>query len=441
MTDQEADIDPELAEIAADLAIKTIEITFARSGLEFARLISGGDAAPSLSTIADCLNDAFDELQTPLDNRPVLGDAVMGGLREALYSSTPDERRFFQRLAKTYALMFALQLEPRVIEFFEEMHSDFVLYVGADVLIRALSERYVADADQMTRNTLRAAIASGARLVLTEPILTEVVSHLRATDREFTTHVQGSEGAMTFDLARQGSRILIRSYLYATMLGSPKGSPKSWEGYVNQFCDYKDLHKPGAFNELRQYLQAELGLDYEDERTLLRTVDEVELANLSTALLEIKVNAELARNDALMVLAVYGKREALGEHRKQTVFGYRTWWLTEESRIVQKTRVLVNARKGERYLMRPEFLLNFLALSPTAAEGRRALDSMFPSIHAVRLASRVDETEFHRLMDQVREANELEPARRSAAIAKMTNELKGDLRRQFVHPGNKSPST
>src|SRR5207249_2269420 len=101
--------------------------------------------------------------------------------------------------------------------------------------------------------------------------------------------------------------------------------------------------------------------------------------NLANALAGDKKHMELAANDALLALAVYGRREASREDASVTEFGFRTWWLTGETAILRHTKEIVDAHHGERYMMRPDFLLNFIALAPSASEVRRTYANVFPT--------------------------------------------------------------
>jgi hypothetical protein len=98
----------------------------------------------------------MDELRLPSPVRTVVGDAAFRAIREVTYYSRSEERLFLGRLSRAYGLLFALNTDPRLIEYFQDMAADFYLYVGSDVLVRALSEHLV-EADQMTRNILRMA--------------------------------------------------------------------------------------------------------------------------------------------------------------------------------------------------------------------------------------------------------------------------------------------
>ena len=82
--------------------------------------------------------------------------------------------------------------------------------------------------------------------------------------------------------------------------------------------------------------------------------------------------------------------------------------------------------------MRPDFLLNYIALAPGAQAVRESMSGLFPSILGVQLGRRMQADEFHKLMDRVAEAETLEPARRAVEIGKLSDTLKSDFRRSYV---------
>lgn len=110
----------------------------------------------------------------------------------------------------------------------------------------------------------------------------------------------------------------------------------------------------------------------------------------------------------------------------------RLWWLTGETSILRYTRDLVERHGDRRYIMRPDFLLNFFALSPSMDQVRRTYRTVFPSLLGLRLSKRMDEEAFCDLMKKVTEAGELEPSRRLSAISSYSDRLKSDFRRQYA---------
>jgi hypothetical protein len=274
--------------------------------------------------------------------------------------------------------LFTLQADPQVVRYFEELAGDFYLYVGADMLVRALSERYLQSKDQMMRNTLAMARDAGATLVLTEPVLEEVINHLRVSQREYAEHFAVVDNYMTIDIARHSDKILIRAYFYAKLNPLLESRPTSWQQYVGQFCPESELARSAAYGYIKSYLQTQFGLQFETREELEKLTAAEEVASLTEALSKDKQIPALAKNDALLALAVYGRRADLKEYAETSEFGYRTWWLTGESMILKYTNDIVRAHHGERYMMRPQFLLNFIALAPSVAEVRRSYAKCLP---------------------------------------------------------------
>jgi hypothetical protein len=74
--------------------------------------------------------------------------------------------------------------------------------------------------------------------------------------------------------------------------------------------------------------------------------------HVNERLVPVKRYPRLARNDALMALAVCGFRRHGGEMSRVTEFGWGSWWLTGESTIMKFTRDIVREHKAP-YSMRP----------------------------------------------------------------------------------------
>jgi hypothetical protein len=415
---------------AAEVALRTLQLAFEREGLEFAAFLQNG--ATSSPTIADALKIALAEARHIGRRGQLVGGGAFVILRGVLFDSREDEREYLLRLSRTYALLFTLNAEPRLLEFFQDMTGEFRLYVGADQIVRALSEHYLAKPDQMTRNTLLLAAHLGAKLILTEPAIEEVAHHLRSADVEYREHVAAIEHRLDYESARQIPQIMLRSYLYARLNpGLGRRHPKNWPAFVQQFCSYQTLHSQRAYDDLRQYLQATFAFSYESTDELQRLVDVEQVIKLAEQLAPLKKTQRLARNDALLALAVYGRRKRGGETSRVTEFGWGTWWLTGETSILTITRDIVRENRG-RYIMRPDFLLNFLTLAPSAQTARTAFRQIFPTMLGIRLARRMQTDTFQEIMDKVTEAEQLDDARRAVEMGKLMNRLKSDLRRQYT---------
>jgi hypothetical protein len=165
--------------------------------------------------------------------------------------------------------------------------------------------------------------------------------------------------------------------------------------FVSQFCRFEDLHRQAAYEHLRRYLQLTFSLQHDSEGELASIVDAAQLEDLAKSLSASKANERLARNEALMALAIYARRRQRRETSSVSKFGFETWWLTSESAILRHTKELVSSHRGARYMVRPDFLLNFLTLAPSAREARQTLGHVFPSVLGIRLSRRMKESAFH----------------------------------------------
>ena len=168
---------------------------------------------------------------------------ILATIRRTFYESTKEQRRYFSKLSRTYALLFSLRADPRIVEYFQSMSSSLVLLIGTDILIRALSERYLRPEDQITCNMLRMLKDAGADLVLTQPVVEEVHTHLETTDWEFRNDFMETEPYVTVDVARHSPKILASSVLLfsfttGTRSGRPSkdGSPLSAKSATTTYC-------------------------------------------------------------------------------------------------------------------------------------------------------------------------------------------------------------
>lgn len=417
--------------MGAEIALRSLQRTFEQEGLEFANFLQD-ESTGDFATVTDSIRTTLTERNVTGQQGIYMGEVVFRAIRGVFYGSEEVERAYLGKLSRTYTLLFTLNTEPKLIEFFQDLTRHLNLYVGTDLLVRALSERYVPDADQMTRRTLLMAGHVGARLVLTDVVLDEVLGNLRAADNEFRNWFEAIESHVNDDMARNAGNIMVRAYLYARAnpaLGSRK--PASWPAFISQFCRYEDLHRSSAEDSLRRYLQMTFALEHDPADELENIVDGDKLEALAKSLADSKSTARLARNDALMALSIYARRRQRKEDRSVSEFGYETWWLTGESTILRHTAELVREHRGARYMMRPDFLLNFLTLAPNSREAQKTLGHVFPSVLGIRLSRRMKESTYHGILSKVKEAAGFEDARRASAIADASNRLKGDFWKQY----------
>ena len=165
---------------------------------------------------------------------------------------------------------------------------------------------------------------------------------------------------------------------------------------------------------------------YENEE-LEALVDKGKVNSLAQTLLDNgeKENMALAHNTALLVHGIYGLRSKYKESNNGSPFGFNTWWLTNQKKVMKHTHDLISS-KHAKYIMRPEFVLNFLAIAPSCEQVRETYANVFPSTLGIELGHRLTDDVFHQVLGQVSEWKDKEPGRINALVSALSDELKSD---------------
>jgi hypothetical protein len=413
-----------------------VERLFERQGLQLAQFATDGQDEDELySNIPELVEVIIDECGYGQEGGAIQRLAV-GVLRGTFYDTTPEERTYLQKLSRTYVLLLLLKNEPRIVEYFKTISSRFVLYIGTDFLVRALSEEYLKDENQTTRNLFRVLCSAGSTLILTAKAVEELATHLRAQIFEFENHYMNMENRIDIDAAGYIDRILIRSYFYARLASvSTKKPPRGWRGFIEQFASYEAIRANRGGEELARYLVAKFDMRYESTEEMMRGLGGDDLDGLADEILRVrseggyvKENAEiLAYNDAAHVLRVYERRQQGSEGSPANPFGFHTWWLTQDAKVRRAAAHVVAGHHGHRFMMRPEFLLNFILFSPSQKEVEESYRTIFPSVLGVQLSSRMNVERFKEIMEQANEIWAVDQARAGAIVTDFLNKLKGDM--------------
>lgn len=393
------DLEPGDKKIVANVSVRTAQLFFEKEGLNCSYFLNGGESEKNNlieNTVYDRVSDALVELVKESD-REKLNPYICTVVRKMFYSSTEAQRILLTKFSRTYVLLFTLQAEPRVVEYFQKATANFRLLVGTDLIIRALSERFLSKENQMTRNLFEIASSAGIKLYLTEPALDGIIKHLIVTDNEYKNHIRPREAYLTVDLIRESSQILIRTYYHAKM----EGYTNSWSGFMEEFITYNQLHTVHGREECKTYITQQFGMEYISSEELLSQTSESDVETLADDILELKKgNKSLAEAVSLTINSVYGQRRANKEFTTFPEYGYQTWWLTQESRVQRHTADIVN-KNGAKFIMRPEFLLNFFSLSPSVRDIRESYKTIFPSVMGIQMGNRLPDELFHKVLDQV----------------------------------------
>ena len=202
-----------LTEQCVEICHDVIHRSYHAQGLEIALFIEREEGSDSdLPSIHDLIDQVISERGMTGAEAGLAANCCMQVLRGTYYNSSDAERQYLRKLSRTYILLFMLKNEPRVVEFFRKMTSNFNLYVGSDLIVRAFSEHMLPIKDQMTKNALKLMKSSGSKIVLTEKALDEIWHHFRTTHLELINSYQDIQNYMTFQLPSQIDRILIRAF-------------------------------------------------------------------------------------------------------------------------------------------------------------------------------------------------------------------------------------
>jgi hypothetical protein len=373
--DAAVELDEKVLDQVPDLIHRTVEKLFEQQGYNAIRHFSDEPEQGALDarSVIEVAGEVVDAVKMSHASRVKTKFLIKQVLRGALYNSEPVERSYFGRLARTYVLLFVLKNTPELIEHFSSMAKHFVLYVGTDILVRAISEYYLPADDQMTVNTLKILKQSGAKLILSEATLEEVHSHIYAADREFENTYAEVDAIVDRDLASESDRILIRAYYYAKLEHRNPKRPRSWGVYLGNFLTREKLlgpTSPQSMKSLRDTLTGRYGLIFEDREDMMREIDQDELKKLTEAIKKLRKDSNRrhedirAANDAAHILLVQ-KRRRSEEKDVSSPYGYRNWWLTQETKSGIAVALAFPRKRLPRAIMRPELLINYIAYNPT----------------------------------------------------------------------------
>ena len=153
---------------------------------------------------------------------------------------------------------------------------------------------------------------------------------------------------------------------------------------------------------------------------------------LTNAMLEAidKKNLNLAHNTALLVHGIYGLRSINKEVASVSEYGLKTWWMTNQIKVLKYTADIIRSNRSH-YIMRPEFVLNFIAMSPKCEQVRNSFKDIFPSVFGIQLGHRLKDDVFHGIMSDVQTWKEHEPGRITALMSDLSDKLKSDRLKRY----------
>ncbi|WP_095055537.1 hypothetical protein [Pseudomonas sp. Irchel s3b2] len=429
------DIEKAIQKVACNtLVFQTVHRYFIDQGLLLAAFLEGKLETIHISdqVVEDIMVRVLSEIDHGKSLTPEMFGACLNSLRGIFYHPSTEEREYMAYLSKTSCLLVTMQSAPRLLEYFNKMGGNFRLLIGTDLIVKAISERYVEDANKQVTRILEVCKQLGSELTLTEPVLDEVFTHLHATDLEFRNHYAEQEKYLQKDMTIDSDRIMIRAYFHSRK--AAKG-PKTWTQFIEQVVTHSALRNrsESARQDLKGFLLQKFSMKFLSTEELKASVNDEKVKELAAKLEEARPSKheDLSYNDALMAYATYAQRRKNEEAGIYDGFGYRTWWLTKETHVLNFSKALVESQGGAPYIMRPEFILNFVSLAANAENVRRLFSDLLPTTAGLQLGRHLPSATMHQLMGDTEEWGDRPPERISMIISERANKLKHDQYKKY----------
>ncbi|UST75151.1 hypothetical protein [Pseudomonas siliginis] len=416
------------------LVFQTVHRYFIDQGLLLAAFLEGRLDTIHISdqVVEDIMVKVLSEIDHGKSLTPEMFGACLNSLRGIFYHPSTEEREYMAYLSKTSCLLVTMQSAPKLLEYFNKMGGNFRLLIGTDLIIKAISERYVEKENQQVTRILEVSKQLGSELTLTEPVLDEVFTHLHAADLEFRNHYAEQEKYLRRDMTVDSDRIMIRAYFHSR---KSENGPKTWSQFIEQVVTHSALRNRSetAREELKGFLIQKFSMKFLTTEELKSRVNNEKVLELAAKLDEARAvkHENLSYNDALMAHATYAQRKKHEESGIYDGFGYRTWWLTKETHVLHFSKALVESQGNVPYIMRPEFILNFVSLAANAENVRKTFSDLLPTTAGLQLGKHLSSEAMYQLMGDAQEWGDKPPERISIMINDRANKLKHDQFKKY----------
>jgi len=408
----------------ADLVLDQVfNQLFKKQGLDFSNFIlNEEDTGGVESAVTDIIETALETAAVSQQNRNQARQALQGTIREIIYQGGKVEREYLQKLSRTYMLLFLVQCEPKVCSYFDTLAAKLKVFVCNSILVPALSEIALPVENRRHWNLLTQANKAGVRLFVSHGNVDELVGHIQRTIRTYGEEYDGLESQYSDDRTlRYVPIMLIRAHLYERA----KGSGETFQQFINKFVT------PGASTrhmaqELTLFLKEEFGIQSISDQALGVQVASSKLKALSAELQKHKKTSIQATNDAKTILTILALREKNNEFGDGGIFGLKSWWLSKDTWTHRAVTKCFKPDKPVSCYLRPDFLLNYIALSDRANTASKVFDEMFPTLIGVSLSHHVTDDMSKAVHDVIKSHKGLSTSRLKAAIATSTTRLMTD---------------
>jgi hypothetical protein len=404
---------------ALELIESTIHQIYHKQGIEFSSFVIEGKSKDIIEVaLPDIVGSVIDNSHVTMKNKTKVKKALLMTIRNMTYDGTTSQREYLRRMSQTYSMMFLLRWDPQLAASFQKIASQLKIFVGTSILIPALSEVFLEPKRRRYWNLLDGAHQAGVKLTINQTILNELVNHFGMIRYKYKTLFKPVEDVYLQDEMSilYVDEIMIRAYLYS----KSRGKVESFNEFIEEFAhpSLNDAHR-----DLRNFLEEEFSIIYEDTSETEKLLDIEEVKALTEELTVSKGSKEKAETDAKLMLLVYKHREINDESESKTVFGYKTWWLSHDINTYKAIQTVFNDKYNVNCYMRADFLYNYIALAPKKNEIDNMFKEVFPSMMGINLSYHMPKDICSHINKSIVEHKERSPARIKRAIRNYTEKL------------------
>ncbi|MEB2780809.1 hypothetical protein U3A58_10425 [Algoriphagus sp. C2-6-M1] len=390
-----------------------------RQGLEFSDFVlyhNDKDIIDqSLQTI---VFKVVDESRVVIENRGSVKKALLLSLREIAYNGTENQREYLRRMSKTYMMVFLTQNDPKISLFFKSLANKLEVYVGTSIIVPAFSELFLENENKRYWNLLLGARAAGVSLKVNEYIIDELVSHIRGINNTYLglyKHCESDylEDEITFLYIDE---ILLRSYFYARQ----RSRISDFNSFLMKFVDPS---LSTLRSDIIQFLKDVFGIEYVTLSSQKVTLDNEEVQKLIDHLKATKKSEKRAEVDAKLILHLYKLREINNETDNAGIFGYKTWWLSQDINTFRSVKEVFPEKYDVSCYMRSDFMYKYISLSPKKEDIDLLYRKCFPNLLGVNLSYHIPQGVSEFVSQKITEHKDTEPTIVKRTLKNLTERL------------------
>lgn len=403
-------------QLIAEFMLYVIKNLFETKGIRFVEAITNtrdNDIAYDELYLLDCAKNANNELLefNFLQKEQQLAIAT---LREVFVQPTEYELEYLNRASHLYIMHYIMHNDIGIANYFTNKVEHLHFIVHSDILIRALSEEFLPFSGQHYRNMLHYLKEAGAKLIITEEALVEILMNLRIGSFEYMNNIKLFEDHFCFETIKYLPVLITRSYLFSKL----DKKVNSWQEFINRFCTYNTLlnNEIKAKEELLIYFIDKYKLEFLKTSDIKKDIDLKLADQLSEIITPYKKKVELARHVAKINIYIDTIR-----HRNKEIsenpFGYKTYWLTHEKTVFNIAKDFFKEHGlNQRLIMRPEYIMQQIMFMPDKNQISTTYSSTFPTALGIQISQQLDPNIFHALMNKLQEINKQDPSRTKAML-------------------------